>query len=115
MSIIKFTRTTVLEVVEDFDEDTDEVTSKVDERFDEGEMVDVEIINEHKEFINIQFADGSVSFGVPRSCFEIVPIKTLYIDGCCPDCNTPIPDEMEDGGHCSNCEHVFMIYNSNKH
>lgn len=35
------------------------------------------------------------------------PVKMAYKNGVCPDCGEVIPDDIEDGGECVNCGHVF--------
>jgi hypothetical protein len=35
------------------------------------------------------------------------PVKMAYVNGICPDCGLVIPDDIEDGGECVNCGHVF--------
>ena len=42
---------------------------------------------------------------------EAEQIRQQYTDGECPDCGDPIPDDMVDGGECSNCGHVFYLNN----
>lgn len=34
-------------------------------------------------------------------------IKESYPDGICPDCGETIPDNVQDGEQCANCDHVF--------
>ncbi len=34
-------------------------------------------------------------------------VKNSYEDGVCPDCQEDIPDDIVEGGECSNCGHVF--------
>ena len=74
--MIKFKSDTQLEVVTDFDENTDTITGIETETFKAGEKVDGEIISDREEkgdvFVDIQFGDGSVAFGVQRDCFEVV-------------------------------------------
>ena len=36
------------------------------------------------------------------------PVKNSYIDGVCPDCQEPIPDDVAEGQECSNCTHAFF-------
>jgi hypothetical protein len=36
-----------------------------------------------------------------------VNMRANYIDGVCPDCNLPIPEDAENGSECVNCGHVF--------
>lgn len=74
--MIKFKADTELEVVTDFDEKTDTITGSETETFKAGEPVDADIIDDREEkgeqFVDLQFGDGSVAFGVQRSCFDIV-------------------------------------------
>lgn len=34
-------------------------------------------------------------------------IKAAYHNGECPDCGDEIPDDVQEGQACANCEHVF--------
>ena len=34
-------------------------------------------------------------------------IKNSYLNGTCPDCNIPIPNDVSNGESCSNCSHAF--------
>jgi hypothetical protein len=35
------------------------------------------------------------------------PVKDSYDGGMCPDCDEPIPDDVNEGDSCKNCGHVF--------
>jgi len=60
-----------LEIVESYDEDDDSYES-VDEVFHKGEEIeDVDIMDKHDDFFNVQFGDGSVAFGVPYVAVKI--------------------------------------------
>jgi hypothetical protein len=45
---------------------------------------------------------------------ESEKIKDAYIDGECPDCHDPIPDDIVEGGECVNCGHVFWLDDSDE-
>lgn len=34
-------------------------------------------------------------------------VKEAYESGVCPDCGEDIPDDVESGDQCINCEHTF--------
>lgn len=34
-------------------------------------------------------------------------IKAAYNNGECPDCGETIPDNVQEGEQCANCDHVF--------
>lgn len=34
-------------------------------------------------------------------------VKSCFLNGECPDCGEPIPDDAVSGEECSNCGHVF--------
>lgn len=74
--MIKFKFDTQLEVVTDFDEKTDNITGVETETFKAGERVDAEIISDREEkgdvFVDLQFGEGSVAFGVQRDSFEVI-------------------------------------------
>lgn len=40
---------------------------------------------------------------------DSIKIKEFYEDGICPHCGEEIPDDMVEGGECSNCGYVFWI------
>jgi hypothetical protein len=45
---------------------------------------------------------------------ESEQIKDAYVDGVCPDCQDPIPDDIVEGGECINCGHVFWLDDSDE-
>jgi hypothetical protein len=72
--MIKFKSNTELNLVTDFDEKTDTVVDKGFETFLVGEPVDAEIFNDDgSQFVDLQFADGSVALSVQRDWFEVIP------------------------------------------
>lgn len=71
MAKLTFLKDIELEVVENYDEDDDSYES-VDEIFHKGEEIDdVDIMDKHDEFFNVQFGDGSVAYGVPYAAVQI--------------------------------------------
>jgi hypothetical protein len=74
--MITFKNDTELCIVTDYDEATDTIKGETIETFKAGEPVDADIINETEEktemFVSLQFADGSVAFGVQRESFTVV-------------------------------------------
>jgi len=74
--MITFKSDTELEVVTNFDEATDTITGMETETFKAGEKVDAEIIDDRDEkgelFVDLQFGDGSVAYGVQRACFDVI-------------------------------------------
>lgn len=48
--------------------------------------------------------DGS-PVEIPR--LVVNPIKESYTNGVCPDCDSEIPDDVNDGDSCESCNHVF--------
>jgi hypothetical protein len=77
--MIRFNKDTELTIVEGYDEKNDNITKESTEVFKEGEPVDATIVNSTEEkgdaYVDLQFGDGSVAFGVQRICFEddIIP------------------------------------------
>ena len=67
--MIRFKQPAELEIVEWYDEANDETHTK-DETFSEGEVVDADIFDDRGETVNMQFGDGSVAYGVPKTIFE---------------------------------------------
>jgi len=37
-------------------------------------------------------------------------IQNTYENSECPDCGEPIPDDVVSGQACTNCGHVFYLY-----
>lgn len=74
--MITFKANTELNLVTSFDEKTDTITGEAIETFKAGEKVDADIIDDREEkgemFVDLQFGDGSVAFGVQRDCFDII-------------------------------------------
>lgn len=69
--------------------------------------------------------EEKIKLGLPKSrvfdsngndvgSFCIEPdINSLYEYGVCPDCQEPIPNEVEEGESCNNCGHVFTNLHPN--
>lgn len=71
--MIRFKHNTTLDIVDRFDEAKDEIAEQHEETFKAGELVDADIVGEPDQGrAEIQFADGSVAYGVPVTCFEEV-------------------------------------------
>jgi len=70
--MIRFRTETTLQVVTGFDEETDNVIDEVEQTFKKGEKADGDIFNEEGDTADIQFADGSVAFGVLKDSFQVV-------------------------------------------
>jgi len=79
---VKFTNETELEIIESYDEALDDAESTITafkkdsvvefDVFGYGErMIDGELV-EDRNLLNVQFADGSVAFGVSTEWFEQV-------------------------------------------
>ena len=82
--MIKFFQETTLTIVEGYDEATDNITEESHETFKAGEFVDADIVSVEETKITskvmLTFNSGMVvafAFGVQRSCFEVVPDKSL--------------------------------------
>ncbi len=77
--MIAFKKDTELIVVTEFDETTDNITGEEKDTFKAGEPVDAEILateilpdGKVSEFVDLQFGDGSVAFGVQRASFDVL-------------------------------------------
>jgi hypothetical protein len=82
--MIQFLTETTLTIVEGYDEATDNITEESVETFKTGEPVDADIVSEEETkdpvqgYVDLQFGGGGgVAFGVQRSCFEVIPDKSL--------------------------------------
>ncbi len=69
--MIRFHQDTTLEVVENFNEETEEAGT-TEETFRAGEPVDAEIETENGDYVDLQFADGSMAYHVFRLSFEVI-------------------------------------------
>ena len=71
--MIKFKQATTLTIINEYDEGTDNIVSEYEHNFNAGEEVDACIFNvSSKDYVDIQFANGSVALGVLRSSFEVI-------------------------------------------
>jgi len=70
--MIKFFADTTLYIVEEFDEKADKVIKDCHETFKAGELVQADIVSENASYADLQFGDGSMTYHVLRSLFEIV-------------------------------------------
>ncbi len=71
--MIAFKQDTELEVVISFDEKHDTIAEQAQETFKAGEPVDAEIISENGDYVDLEYGDGTVSVGVLRSSFDVLP------------------------------------------
>jgi len=63
--MVAFKYPTTLTVVTEFDEVHDNIVAEEEEFFQEGEVFDATIIpTDTRGFVDLQFGDGSVAFGV---------------------------------------------------
>lgn len=72
--MIKFKQDTTLTVVSGFDEETDNITEESEDTFKKGEAVDADIVDDDGPFVDLQFGDGSVCYGVQRESFEVIEV-----------------------------------------
>lgn len=70
--MITFKNKTSVQVIENFDESTD-TAETVEQIFEAGELVDAEITSEENGVCELQYGDGSISQGIRRELFNIVP------------------------------------------
>ena len=71
--MIRFKQDISLEVVSDFNEDEDIIVDQDEQFFTQGSVVDGDIFfDDGSDYVDIQYADGSISTNVPRDCFEII-------------------------------------------
>ncbi len=69
--MIEFIQDTELEIVETLGADGETPETSIDV-FKEGEQAEGEILEDRENDVDIQFADGSMAFAVPKDCFRIV-------------------------------------------
>ena len=70
--MITFKNKTSVQVIENFDEATDKAET-VEQTFEAGELVDADISDEKDGICELQYGDGSISQGIRRELFDIVP------------------------------------------
>lgn len=71
--MIIFKEKTELYVVTSFDEEHDNTEGGY-EIFEANELYDADIIEtDVADYVDLQFPNGDVAYGVQRACFEIVP------------------------------------------
>jgi len=68
---IKWTKETELTMTTEYDENFDMTETQIETAYID-ECDECDIIKDESDIVDIQFADGSVAFGVPKKCFEII-------------------------------------------
>ncbi len=66
---VKWLQPVCLNTVESFDEATD-TAEESEVSFAKDEITEFDIFDDRGDSVNIQFADGSVAYGVPKNLFE---------------------------------------------
>ncbi len=62
------------QICDSYDDEKDEGEFS-NEVFKIGEVIEVDLLTEHDVFINVQFANGSVAMGIPKSVIDIEVIR----------------------------------------
>jgi hypothetical protein len=73
--MIIFKKTVTLTVITEFDEATDNITGEEQDTFKAGELVAADILDRGdntEKYVDLQFGDGSMAFGVERDSFDVV-------------------------------------------
>lgn len=74
--LFAFKEDTELTLVTGFDEATDTITEEEDEFFRAGEIFEADVIpSDRRGYVDLQFGDGSVAFGVNLKAFASVTVK----------------------------------------
>lgn len=73
--MIAFKEDIQVSVVVRFDEASDTIAEQCQETFKAGEKVDADIVpgSEVGEYVDIQYGDGTVSLGIQRASFDVLP------------------------------------------
>ena len=77
--LIKFNTDCEIEVIHHFDEELDEITDSTVTTFHAGDEVDIDILSrptkpgDENDYVNVQFDDGSVAYGVLTRWFDEIP------------------------------------------
>ena len=62
--------------MDEFDEENDNIVSEHEESFHDGEQVEVTIMEtDVLHFVDFQFGDGSMAFGINTDYFKIIEEK----------------------------------------
>ena len=69
---IKWNDTFEVEIVDNFDEEMDNIGESHNEVLKEGEIVQIDIINEEDGYVDIQFGCGSMILGIQKESFTIL-------------------------------------------
>lgn len=69
--MIRFRVKTTLQVIDNYDAKA-EVVDDTEETFEQGEKVDADIFNEDGDRVDVQFADGSMAYGVLKDEIEVM-------------------------------------------
>lgn len=70
---VKWLQDVSLNVIEHYDEETD-TADEYAECFKKDEVTEFDIFEDRGDSVCIQFGDGSVVYGVPKSLYEIIEI-----------------------------------------
>ena len=70
--IVKWNSTFEIELIDSFDEEMDNIGESHCETVREGEIEEIDIIDDKEDCVDIQFGCGSMAFCVQKSSFEIV-------------------------------------------
>lgn len=70
IKFIKFIKDAELEVTESYDEEADFAETHT-ETFRAGESVEADVFDDRGDSVNVQFGDGSVVYGLPKSLIEM--------------------------------------------
>ncbi len=68
---IKWLKDVTITCVESYDEKNGMV-DETDESFVKDEVTEFDIFDDRGITVNIQFGDGSVAYGVPKSIYEVI-------------------------------------------
>jgi hypothetical protein len=68
---IKFLKDCGFTITEGYDEKND-IPIEVDEDFKKGEVFDGDLVDDEGEYINFQFGDGSMVYGLKKELYEVI-------------------------------------------
>ena len=73
-----FTQTVEIEIIETVESETENVVSTI-ERFQEGEKIDVDLINDNGHHYYVQFGNGDVAF-IPNKLLNVTHLEEYEVE-----------------------------------
>lgn len=72
--VIRFNEKCELEIIDSYNEETDDAETH-NEVFAKGEEVECDLVDDNGTSVNVQFADGSMLYCLPKNLYTVLPKK----------------------------------------